>query len=112
MNYLNYKSYKTEWKAFFFAAFAFFLLVGGSDLSGNPLISFPAKSLLPSRSWELDGACRYLVYLQDVIYLIMKRKTAAFVANFRQGCNEDVITDVVNALEHLEVRLIIISFYE
>lgn len=76
-------------------------------MAGNPLITFPTKSLVPERLWEIDGACRYLVYLQDVIYLIMKRKTAAFVANFRQGCAEDVITDIVKALEHLEVRTLI-----
>ena len=81
----------------FYAVFAIFSIpfVGGTDLAGNPLITFPTKSLVPERLWEIDGACRYLVYLQDVIYLIMKRKTAAFVANF------------VKALEHLEVRTLI-----
>lgn len=83
---------------------------GGTDLAGNPLITFPIHSATDNKDWELEGACKYLVYLQDVIFLVMKRKSAAFVANFRQGCTENVITEVVKALEHLEVNIIIIYF--
>ncbi|XP_076114684.1 uncharacterized protein LOC143082737 isoform X1 [Mytilus galloprovincialis] len=89
------------------------ILSGGTDLAGNPLITFPIHSATDNKDWELEGACKYLVYLQDVIFLVMKRKSAAFVANFRQGCTENVITEVVKALEHLEIerRGAVAAFY-
>ncbi|CAC5388309.1 unnamed protein product [Mytilus coruscus] len=89
------------------------ILSGGTDLAGNPLVTFPIHSAIDNKDWELEGACKYLVYLQDVIFLVMKRKSAAFVANFRQGCNENVITEVVKALEHLEIerRGAVAAFY-